>query len=359
MRIGLNFLPTVGPSETPADQFYRECLDLCVAADELGFAHVKVVEHYFYEWGGYSPDPVTFLAAVAARTHRVRLVTGAAVPAFTHPIKLAAKLSMLDNLSGGRLDAGFGRAFLPTEFEAFGVSMDDSRARMQEGVEAIRRLWTEDGFRFGGRFHQFGPLPRLLPVPAQSPHPPILIAATMSEESFAWAGAQGYHVMIIPIVASHQRLTDLLAIHHREWQRAEHPGTARKHVSYHAYVAERSAEAHRLAEQHFGDYQRKQLVAYGSWRGVASEQYPGYEKMEEAVRRTGYRDLVDAGNVLVGDPPELVGALEEVGRRYPGAEVSLHVRFGSVTHQEAMRSVRLLGTQVLPKLAGEDGEAPR
>jgi alkanesulfonate monooxygenase SsuD/methylene tetrahydromethanopterin reductase-like flavin-dependent oxidoreductase (luciferase family) len=351
MKIGLNFLPTVGPAETPADQFYAECLDLCAVADELRFAHVKVVEHYFSEWGGYSPDPVTLLSAVAARTRHVRLVTGAAVPAFTHPVKLAAKLAMLDNLSGGRLDAGFGRAFLPLEFEAFGVPLAESRDRMQEGVTAIRRLWTDEQFRWEGRFHQFGPLPRLLPVPVQRPHPPVFIAATVSAESFAWAGANGYHLMIIPIVASHDRLAELLEVHRREWAGAGHPGTPRVHVSYHGYLAEDRAEAHERAEGHFADYQRKQLDAYASWRGVVSAAYPGYEQMEAATRRTTYADLLAAGNVIVGDPGEAAQMLEQVGRRYPGAEVSLHVRFGDIDHAEAMRTVRLLGTEVLPKSA--------
>jgi alkanesulfonate monooxygenase SsuD/methylene tetrahydromethanopterin reductase-like flavin-dependent oxidoreductase (luciferase family) len=359
MKVGLNFLPTLGPAETPAHRFYAECLDLCTAADDLGFAHVKVVEHYFYEWGGYSPDPVTLLSAVAARTRRVRLVTGAAVPAFTHPVKLAAKLAMLDNLSGGRLDAGFGRAFLPLEFEAFGIPLAESRDRMQEGITAVRQLWTQEQFRWDGTFHQFGPLPRLLPIPVQQPCPPIFVAATASPESFAWAGANGHHLMIIPIVASHDRLAELLDVHRGEWERAGHPGSPRIHVSYHGYVAESRTEAHEQAEAHFAHYKTKQLEAYASWRGVVSQAYPGYEQMEAATRRTSFADLLAAGNVIVGDPAEVTQRLEQVERRYPGAEVSLHVRFGDIDHEQAMRTVRLLGTEVLPPRARTRAGATR
>jgi alkanesulfonate monooxygenase SsuD/methylene tetrahydromethanopterin reductase-like flavin-dependent oxidoreductase (luciferase family) len=351
MKIGLNFLPTVGPSEVPADQYYAECLELCETADGLGFSHVKVVEHYFYEWGGYSPDPITFLTAVAARTTRVRLVTGAAVPAFTHPIKLAASLAMLDNISGGRLDAGFGRAFLPTEFEAFGVSMSESRPRMQEGVTAIHRLWTSERFRWDGTFHKFGPLPALLPQPRQRPAPPIFIAATGAAESFEWAGANGYNLMVIPIVASHEKLAGLLKMYEQARRDNGHSEDYRIHVSYHGYIGNDRIEARERAEQHFEDYKRKQLDAYGSWRGVTSSQYPGYEKMEEAVRNTTFDDLRAAGNVIVGDVGEVVDALQLVAERYPRAEASLHLRFGDVTQEEAMRSVRLLGTEVVPKLA--------
>ncbi len=351
MKVGVNFLPTVGPSEVPAHQYYAECLDLCALADDLGFSHAKVVEHYFYEWGGYSPDPITFLSAVAARTRRLRLVTGAAVPAFVHPIKLAASLSVLDNISGGRLDAGFGRAFLPSEFEAFGVKLAESRDRMQEGVAAVEALWKDEGFRFEGQFHSFGPLPRLLPQPFQRPCPPVFVAATVSPESFEWAGAKGYNLMIIPIVASHEKLAGLLDVHRRARERHGHEGRPRLHASYHCYVAEDRSEARDRAEQHFEDYKRKQLVAYASWRGVTSSEYPGYEQMEAAVRKTSFADLLAQGSVIVGDVHDVTDGLQQVAHLYPGAEASLHLRFGDVTHAEAMRSATLLGEVVLPKLA--------
>jgi alkanesulfonate monooxygenase SsuD/methylene tetrahydromethanopterin reductase-like flavin-dependent oxidoreductase (luciferase family) len=351
MRLGLNFLPTLGPDEVPADRYYAECLELCTSADDLGFSHVKAVEHHFHEWGGYSPDPIVFLTAVAARTRRVRLVTGAVVPAFQHPVKLASSLSLLDNISGGRLDAGFGRAFLPSEFAAFGVPMAESRARMQEGITAVERLWHDKEFRWEGQFHQFGPLPRLLPPPAQRPGPPIFVAATSAAESFEWAGERGYHLMIIPIVASHQRLAELLEVHRAARLRAGHPAQPRMHVTYHCYVAPTAAEARTRAEEHYEHYKVKQLEAYGSWRGVSSSQYPGYERMEESARNTTLGDLIDAGNVIVGDVDEATKALLRVAELYPGAEASLQVRFGDVGHDEAMRTVRLLGNEVLPTVA--------
>jgi alkanesulfonate monooxygenase SsuD/methylene tetrahydromethanopterin reductase-like flavin-dependent oxidoreductase (luciferase family) len=257
---------------------------------------------------------------------------------------------VLDNISGGRLDAGFGRAFLPSEFAAFGIPMAESRARMQEGVAAVQRLWHDEQFRWEGQFHKFGPLPRLLPRPAQTPGPPVFIAATVSAESFEWAGQQGYHLMIIPIVASHQRLAELLDVHRAARVQAGHSPQGRVHVSYHCYVAESGAEACKRAEEHFEHYKAKQLEAYGSWRGVTSDQYPGYERMEESVRRTSFADLLDAGNVVVGDVDEVTKAMLRIGELYPGAEVSLQVRFGDVTHDEAMRSVRLIGRKVLPNL---------
>jgi alkanesulfonate monooxygenase SsuD/methylene tetrahydromethanopterin reductase-like flavin-dependent oxidoreductase (luciferase family) len=64
--------------------------------------------------------------------------------AIDHPIKLAGELAMLDNISDGRLDVGFGRAFIPEEYAAYGLDMQNSRAMFDEGIAAIKRLWTEE-----------------------------------------------------------------------------------------------------------------------------------------------------------------------------------------------------------------------
>ncbi|EDY47725.1 favin-dependent oxidoreductase [Streptomyces clavuligerus] len=231
------------------------------------------------------------------------------------------------------------------------MPMDQSKERMREGVDAVVRLWTDSDFRWDGTFHRFGPLPPLLPRPAQLPCPPVYVAATVSEDSFVWAGERGYHLMVIPIVASHQRLQELLKLYHEARAAHGHPGPGRLHVSYHAYLAPERSEALHEAERHFDDYRSKQLAAYASWRGVRSDQYPGYEKMEAAVRATSFTDLLDAGHVVVGSPADARDALRLVAERYPGAEVSLHVRFGDIAQRAAMRTVGLLGRDVLPALA--------
>src|ERR1700676_5159116 len=137
MEVGVQFFPDVRPEERSAEQYFREALDIAEEADRLGFSHVRIVEHYFHHYGGYSPNPIVFLAAAAQRTKRARLVTGAVLPAFNHPLKLAGEIAMLDALSRGRLDVGFARAFLPHEFRRFGRSPDDSVARVHEGIEQV------------------------------------------------------------------------------------------------------------------------------------------------------------------------------------------------------------------------------
>src|SRR5579862_9121548 len=140
MQFGVQFFPDVRPEERDAATYFADALDLAEEADRLGYSHIRIVEHYFHRYGGYSPNPIVFLAAAAQRTRRARLVTGAVLPAFNNPLKLAGEIGMLDAISGGRLDVGFARAFLPHEFANFKVSLDESRDGFTEGVEQVDLL---------------------------------------------------------------------------------------------------------------------------------------------------------------------------------------------------------------------------
>src|SRR6202163_812151 len=144
MQFGVQFFPDVRPEEKSAETYFQEALDLAEEADGLGYSHIRIVEHYFHYYGGYSPTPIVFLAAAAQRTKRARLVTGAVLPVFNNPLKLAGEIGMLDAISGGRLDVGFARAFLPHEFRRFGISPNESVARFREGIEQVDLLLREE-----------------------------------------------------------------------------------------------------------------------------------------------------------------------------------------------------------------------
>ena len=77
MQFGLNFFPCVDPRDRGAEQYFREALHLVGLCDELGYTHVRQVEHYFKPYGGYSPNPLLFLTAASQRTKTARMITGA------------------------------------------------------------------------------------------------------------------------------------------------------------------------------------------------------------------------------------------------------------------------------------------
>src|ERR1700761_6314017 len=128
---------------------------------------------------------------------------------------------MVDAISGGRLEVGFARAFLPHEFSRFGVPLNESRDRFNEGLEQITRLLEDENVSSAGRFHAF-PATTSLPRPTQRPRPPFWSAALASEESLQAAGRLGHSVMLIPIGGG--RMGELLRVYREAWRAAGHPG---------------------------------------------------------------------------------------------------------------------------------------
>ena len=99
MKFGIDYFPDAEPDRVSGRQYFDEVLELAEVAAELGYDSVKMVEHHFTSYGGYSPDPCLFLAACSQRARRMRMVTGAVLPVFNHPLKLAGQLTMLDAIS--------------------------------------------------------------------------------------------------------------------------------------------------------------------------------------------------------------------------------------------------------------------
>ena len=98
MKFGINFFPAFRESDSTTPAYYDQCLHLAERADVLGYNSVKTVEHSFFDYGGRSPNPCLMLSAVAARTKRIRVITGAVIPAFHHPVHLGAELAGVEDV---------------------------------------------------------------------------------------------------------------------------------------------------------------------------------------------------------------------------------------------------------------------
>ncbi|HEX2278835.1 MAG TPA: LLM class flavin-dependent oxidoreductase [Candidatus Tectomicrobia bacterium] len=350
MRCGLNFFPSCRPERKSAEVYFREALDLCELADGLGYATVKIVEHYFRAYGGYSPSPLIFLAAAAQRTRHTRLVTGAVLPAFNHPLKLAAELAMVDCISGGRLDVGFARAFLPHEFEAFEVNMEESRARFEEGIAAVKRLWTEAKVTFEGRFHRFKDV-TLLPRPVQQPHPPVLVAAISTPESFVWAGEQGYGLMFVPYLSDFEDLARKIDLYRHSYRTAMHgQEPPPPSMALHLYLAESTAVARHEAKPYVEQYMAVFQECALAWTGRHSSQYRGYEQMQERLQSLTYERVLAEGRALVGDPPAVCEQIRQLRQMFGPVQPEMQVMFGDMEFARARRSVELFGREVLRSL---------
>ena len=350
MQFGVQFFPDVKPEQKPASRYFAEALDLAEEADRLGFTHVRIVEHYFHYYGGYSPNPMLFLAAAAMRTRRARLVTGAVLPAFNHPLKLAGEIAMLDALSRGRLDVGFARAFLPHEFRRFGRSPDESVARFREGIEQVELLLTQENVSHRGQFHTIENTTSL-PRPTQKPRPKFYIAAMTTPDSFAFAGERGYSVMAIPLAGAQMR--PLLETYRTAWRAAGHPGSGEVMLAFHLYCEADGAAARARATPLLDNYLHSQVDAAADWLdGRTSKDYPGYVKIIAGLRRSNAAQQITTGAAWIGSPDEICRTIARVQDEYGGFEhASLQVNFNLLPFDKAQSSLRLFAERVLPRVA--------
>ena len=182
MKFGLMFA-NVGPMA-----FSEGAIGIAQAAEEAGIESLWTVEHTVVPAGYQSaypysdtgrmpgpddspiPDPLIWLAYVAAATTRIRLATGILILPQRNTITLAKEVSTLDQLSGGRVELGVGVGWLEEEFDAIGVSFPDRGRITDEHIEALRALWSQSPATFDGRWSSFKDV-YSKPGPAQSTIP--------------------------------------------------------------------------------------------------------------------------------------------------------------------------------------------
>ena len=352
MEFGIQFFPDVSPGQKSAADYFAESLKLVELCDPYGYTNVRTVEHYFLPYGGYSPNPLLFLTAAAARTQKARLAVGAVLPAFNNPLKIAGEAGMLDAISGGRLELGFARAFLPHEFAQFGVSLDDSVARFDEGLEQVRVLLEQENVTSHGRFHSFNNVTSL-PRPTQKPRPPLWVAALGTPASFEKAGRLGHGVMAIPLAAT--RMRELLGIYRGAWKSAGHPGNGRVMLAFHMFCHESHDEAMRIARDPLNRYLKSIVAASSHWMGgTTSKDYPGYDKVIAQLERETFETQVASGAAWIGTPAEIITQIEEYRRNNGVFEIaSMQVNFNTLAYEDAAASMRLFGSKVIPHFAAE------
>lgn len=352
MQFGLNFFPCLSPEQRSAQQHFAEVLHLASLCDGLGFTHVREVEHYFEPYGGYSPNPIVLLAAAARVTQRARLVTGAVLPAFNNPLKLAGEIGMLDGISGGRLDVGFARAFLPHEFAHFGVSLDESRDRFTEGMEQVRLLLEQENVSHTGRFHSFKNVTSL-PRPTQKPRPPFYVAALGTPQSFEDAGRNGYNLMAIPLDA--KKMAEVLGLYRESWRSAGHPGQGTVMNSFLMCCAMDRSEAFETARGPITGHLNGLIASASGWlAGASTKDYPGYDKIIAQLRQETFEQQVEKGLVWVGTPADILDMLMDYRAKVGGFEVaSLHVNPSTMPVAAAENSMRLFSQHVMPRIAKE------
>jgi F420-dependent oxidoreductase-like protein len=204
--------------EGQEDVTWEQWLALAVACEEHGLEGMFRSDHYESVMGMRergSLDAWATLAALAARTRRIRLGTLVSPATFRHPSVLAKMVATVDHVSGGRAELGLGAGWHEGEHRAYGFEFPPTPTRMErlaEQLEIVTRSWTEDAVEFQGRHYQVQDL-RALPKPVQRPRPTLLVGGGAGPKSLALAArfADEYNtvgVSLEELPERHGRLLD-------------------------------------------------------------------------------------------------------------------------------------------------------
>lgn len=155
-------------------------VEIARASEEAGFTAVSVTDHpvpsgrWLDAGGHYAQDPFVLLSMIGAMTTRLKLLTDIIVLPYRNPFVTARAVSSLDRFTGGRFYCGIGAGYLKAEYKALGVDFNSRNDLMDEYIAAMKLAWTGEEFTFEGTgYVALGN--RMLPTPAQKPHPPLLI----------------------------------------------------------------------------------------------------------------------------------------------------------------------------------------
>lgn len=351
MKLGMLHL-FENPAGRTEHEIIKEQMELMYEAENLGFDSVWPAEHHFSEYG-YCASPQVSLAAVAARTKRIRLGTGVVVLPFHNPIRLAEDFAFIDLMSDGRVDFGIGRGYQPLEYRGFGMADKHAESRdiFHEEVELIRKCWTEERVTFKGKYYQVEDI-EVRPKPLQKPHPPIYMAC-LSPATFALAGKFGFNVLMsgafgLSPEGAKQGIKDYRAARK---EAGLDPNTGTVALLLKVYVGDTMDGARKDYAGPVEWYYRTVAKYLSVPEGQAPiKSYELYSSSRHAAETLSFDELSASPLMVCGDVDHATEKLASVIQEYGFNEMLCWTRIGGLETRKVMRSMELMSGRVMPAL---------
>ena len=339
-----------------AHVLYNQYHEQYAFADEMGFDGIMTNEHHASYWC-MKPSANLDAAVICKVTRKAKIAILGNVIAINDPVRMAEEIAMLDCFSGGRIISGFVRG-TAVETLVSGIDPTENFERFQEAHDLIIKCWTTPGpFRYEGKYFHYRVVnPWVLPI--QKPRPQIWFPGTGSPESVIWAARHGHAYINLGAL-----------VDFTEWLKGVYIDTARE-VGYQA------------GPEHFGylirvlaadtDEKAQDIGRAFMWtedhrmRGPREHMDPPGYQSRDAVkvklrrptigsgggtgRKMSYEDLQAVGNVIVGSPETVTRKLTEVVDRLGPGYLHMYGNDGDMAHSDVMRSIELLGKEVIPAL---------
>jgi alkanesulfonate monooxygenase SsuD/methylene tetrahydromethanopterin reductase-like flavin-dependent oxidoreductase (luciferase family) len=333
-----------------ADKFVQET-QLAVEAEAMGFDFVGPVEHHFTDYAA-CPDPFGMLAFVAAKTSRIKLITGAVILPWNNPLRVVEQAIQLDILSGGRLILGMGRGAARREFRSFGVELKDSRELFDEAALIVMNGVETGIVEADTKWYKI-PRTEIRPRPFKS-FKDRTVMVSMSPSSVEVAAQYGLQTLRFSQGDWRKAVPEINGYRHKfeQLHKVKAPPFIisdfflcfedKQRVTaycdkYFSRMFATVAGHYEFMSDHF-----KELPSYATYMqmGRAAEAAGGADK--------AYRDYV-AGN-MIGTPDELVA--HHLERRDMVGDYSMlaNFSFGGLPYDLVYEQLKLFADKVLPRL---------
>jgi alkanesulfonate monooxygenase SsuD/methylene tetrahydromethanopterin reductase-like flavin-dependent oxidoreductase (luciferase family) len=345
MKVGL--FDHVEWGDRPLATLFDERLQFAAAADEAGIYCLHVAEHHATPLN-MVPVPGVYLGALARATRRMRLGPLVYLLPLYSPLRLIEEICMLDHLSCGRFEVGVGRGVSPFELKYHKVEHDQSRDIFVDAFDCVSAGLQTDMLTYKGPHYEYKDVPIAL-RPLQQPHPPFWYGSSNTTGS-TFAGERGMHFVSLGPTGFARKNSDAFraALAKRGGPanpKPEFSGGTAVGVLRHIFVAETDAEAKRWAKPAMDRH-----LAHLNWLRVkhgATTTDARFNVPRGADFEAGLAD----GSVIAGTPQTVLAELEkqvaELGINY----LLTYLFLGTMSLAEALRSLELFRTEVMPKLA--------
>jgi luciferase family oxidoreductase group 1 len=323
-------------------------MELMIESERLGYDSVWPAEHHFSEYG-YCASPQVSLAAVAAKTSKIRLGTGVVVMPFHNPVRVAEDFAFIDLMSDGRVDLGVGRGYQPMEYKGFGMDQTKSREIFDEGMQVLTKAWTEERFSFHGKHYNYDDL-CVRPKPLQQPHPPIYMAC-LSPETFELAGRYGYNVMMSTAFGLTAELAKAGKDAYRKGrEEAGHDpdGGSFANLSM-VFPAKTMEEARETFGPRVTWYYRTIAKYVAPPKGQTDVKgYDGYGESRDLAASVEFDDLVDTATIVCGDVDHCIAKVTSLAEEFQFDEFLCWTRMGGLENKYVLSAMELMGSEVIP-----------
>ncbi|AEI43441.1 LLM class flavin-dependent oxidoreductase [Paenibacillus mucilaginosus] len=341
MEIGISTFVETTPDVNTGEvishaQRLREVVEEIVLADRVGLDVYGVGEHHRKDYAASSPAVV--LAAAAGQTKRIRLTSAVTVLSSADPVRVFQDFATLDGISNGRAEIMAGRGSFIESFPLFGYELDHYDELFDEKLELLLKIRESEKVTWRGGHRPAIDNRGVYPRPVQDPLP-VWIGSGGNSESVARAGLLGLPLVLAIIGGSPLHFAPLVELYKKAAAHGGHDPSKLPVASHsHGFIAEDTETA---ADKFFPSTQQAMNVL-GRERGWGAY-----------TRNTFDAARSFEGALYVGDPDTVARKIIDLRKRVGITRFLLHVPVGTMPHDDVMRAIELLGTEVAPRVREE------